>query len=392
MDEPGWAWPAWKFNMKRDDLFTSLHDKYNTITFSLQDSEAFHHDVLELSNQADTTDEFHRLLAERKSQRTKEINDCFESLAVEIIANPMLMGTEQWQHALQLFRTKSYDSIVRYFASYIPEELIDEHQCSSPASETSFPEHPSTYTTEPKITDVEDMSQFLDEDDLFPNGPVTAIESCCTDAHAPLSPPHSEAAPLDESDIGSYPSSGRSSRSASLSASESGKFSGLLGDLAKDDDDTTSQSDSGETMLMSVCDSVETVSSIDSSEHYNDADCMPMTPQDDEDWDINNLPIQHSEDELDDTLIYDTLDSETSTPKPLPENAANYLEHRGKATAIRALSKRRSQSPKSYIRNRISTTLSRADSRRSPEEVFSKIQKCPGEAARRRPRGRMGLD
>ncbi|OAA81305.1 hypothetical protein LEL_00850 [Akanthomyces lecanii RCEF 1005] len=391
MDEPGWAWPAWKFNMKRDDLFTSLHDKYNTITFSLQDSEAFHHDVLELSNQADTADEFHQLLAERKSQRTKEINDCFESLAVEIIANPMLMGTEQWQHALQLFRTKSYDSIVRYFASYIPEELIDEQQCSSPASEMSFSENPSTYTTEPKITDVEDMSQFLDEDDFFPNGPVTAIDSC-VDAQAPLSPPHSEAAPSDESDIGSYPSSGRSSRSASFSASESGRLSGLLRDLAKDDDDTASQSDSGETVLTSVCDSVETVSSIDSSEHYNDAHSMPMTPHDDEDWDINNLPIQYSEDELDDTLTYDTLDSETATPKPLPENATNYLEHPRKATAIRALSIRRSQSPKSYIRNRTSTTLSRANSRRSPEEVFSKIQKSPAEAARRRPRGRMGLD
>ncbi|KAH7115526.1 hypothetical protein EDB81DRAFT_819690 [Dactylonectria macrodidyma] len=30
MDDPSWAWPAWKFDMKRGDLFTKLHDQYNT--------------------------------------------------------------------------------------------------------------------------------------------------------------------------------------------------------------------------------------------------------------------------------------------------------------------------------------------------------------------------
>lgn len=50
-----------------------------------------------------------------------------ETLAVEIIANPKLIGSEQWQHALQLFRTKSFDSIIRYFASYLPEDYLDRH-------------------------------------------------------------------------------------------------------------------------------------------------------------------------------------------------------------------------------------------------------------------------
>ncbi|ENH61617.1 hypothetical protein FOC1_g10016438 [Fusarium oxysporum f. sp. cubense race 1] len=55
MDDPGWSWPAWKFGMKRDDLFHTLHEKYNTFTFNLQDPEAFHHDVYEISRDADTT-------------------------------------------------------------------------------------------------------------------------------------------------------------------------------------------------------------------------------------------------------------------------------------------------------------------------------------------------
>jgi len=52
----------------------------------------------------------------------QELNDSLESAAFEIIANPSLIGTEQWQHAVQLFRTKSLDSLVRYFSSYLPPD------------------------------------------------------------------------------------------------------------------------------------------------------------------------------------------------------------------------------------------------------------------------------
>jgi hypothetical protein len=121
MDDPGLAWPFWKFGLKQDDLFTKLNDQYNTFTLSIQDPEAFHHDVYELSHEAKSLDEFYSLLAYRKQQRIRELNESLESAAVEIIANPSLIGTEQWQHALQLFRTKSLDSLVSYFASYLPD-------------------------------------------------------------------------------------------------------------------------------------------------------------------------------------------------------------------------------------------------------------------------------
>ncbi|KAK3392782.1 hypothetical protein B0H63DRAFT_1651 [Podospora didyma] len=120
--DPCWSWPHWKFGLKRDDLFTKLHDQYNTIPSSIQDPEAFHHDVFEVSQIATSTDEFHSLLGERKQLRLRELNESLESAAFEIIANPSLIGTEQWQHAVQLFRTKSLDSLVRYFASYLPED------------------------------------------------------------------------------------------------------------------------------------------------------------------------------------------------------------------------------------------------------------------------------
>lgn len=119
---PGWTWPYWKFGLQREDLETKLHDQYNTFSLAILDPEAFHHDVYELANKAKTTDEFHELLAERKQLRVRELNESLESAAFEIIGNPTLIGTDQWQHAVQLFRTRSLDSLVRYFASYLPEQ------------------------------------------------------------------------------------------------------------------------------------------------------------------------------------------------------------------------------------------------------------------------------
>ncbi len=135
MDDPGWSWPAWKFGMKRDDLFTTLHDRYNTFPSSIQDAEAFQLDVSDVSRKAASTDEFHRLMAARKEQRLRELNDSLESAAVEIIANPSLIGTAQWQYAVQLFRARSLDALVRYFASYLPEDHR-WHRSDKSASET----------------------------------------------------------------------------------------------------------------------------------------------------------------------------------------------------------------------------------------------------------------
>ena len=125
MDDPDdsrWSWPFWKFGLKRDDLFGPLHDQYNTVPSPILDPVAFHHDVYEISHQAASADEFHRLLDDRKQQRLRELNESLESAAFEIIANPSLIGTEQWHHAVQLFRTKSLDSLVRYFASFLPPD------------------------------------------------------------------------------------------------------------------------------------------------------------------------------------------------------------------------------------------------------------------------------
>lgn len=131
MDDPGWAWPFWKFGLKRDDLNTTLHDRFNTFPSAIQDPEAFHHDVYELSNQACDLDEFEQLMEARKKLRLRELNGMLENASFEIVGNPSLIGTEQWQYALQLFRTKSLDSLVRYFASYLPQDHPWHRDCDS---------------------------------------------------------------------------------------------------------------------------------------------------------------------------------------------------------------------------------------------------------------------
>lgn len=158
MDDPGdpcWSWPHWKFGLKREDLFTKLHDQYNTIPSAIQDPEAFHHDVFEISNEATSADEFHRLLKDRKEQRLHELNQTLESAAIEIIGNPSFIGSEQWQYAAQLFRTKSLDSIVRYFSSYLPpnhpwhKPADSDEEVRGSANSHSFFENAPTLTDEP---------------------------------------------------------------------------------------------------------------------------------------------------------------------------------------------------------------------------------------------------
>lgn len=125
------SWPFWKFGLKSNDLTTTLHEKYNTISFSIQDPDAFHHDVFEISHRASTLADFEGLMQERKALRVKELNDMLEDASFEIVGNPDLIGTEQWALAVQLFRTRSLDSLVRYFASYLPADHPWHHEPDS---------------------------------------------------------------------------------------------------------------------------------------------------------------------------------------------------------------------------------------------------------------------
>ncbi|KFA48492.1 hypothetical protein S40293_00445 [Stachybotrys chartarum IBT 40293] len=400
MDDPEWSWPAWKFGMKRDELFTTLHDQYNTFSFSIQDPEAFHHDVYEISRDASTTDEFHRLMATRQQQRLRELNESLESLAVEIIANPKLMATHQWQYALQLFRTKSYDSIVRYFASYLPDDYLS-HDSLSPT--TTFSETDSICTTSTKASSVDGTAYatFLDQS-CCSDGPVITEEPYSLDTipkshsamEGPLSPPESEVTQSDlaeslpaGSDALDYDSHPRS-RSMSFSGSESERFCPSVTHALALDEDETSQSDDTDAAISSPSDCGDSHSSLDSVADKEDS--MQAIDAFDDDFDFPTAQLP--EDSFGVFDSYDTLESDTPTPRQEPF-ASSYTEYKPAATAAAARrlpsSYRRSPSPSSRIIHPHGGDGGVVQEiRRSPEEALSKVQKSSADTIRKRAKDR----
>lgn len=236
--------------MKREDIFTTLHDRYNTISSSIQDPEAFHHDVYEISNVASSPDEFHRLLSDRKEQRIHELNSTLESASFEIIANPSLIGTEQWQLAVQLFRTRSLDSLVRYFASYLP----DDHPWYNPQSQASSSDadtrdDPSRSTSIPASH--------------FPPSPRSM--TMCSDESTAVSPTDDDT--HHDYSLRTY----TPARTSSFSEPETDflAFSGILSHVH---DDETSQSAGPDTPITSESDFSETqsLSDYDSKDEMHD--------------------------------------------------------------------------------------------------------------------------
>ncbi|EHK51146.1 hypothetical protein TRIATDRAFT_303128 [Trichoderma atroviride IMI 206040] len=135
--------------MKRGDLLTTLHDQYNTYTSPIQDPDAFYHDIFEISHEATSVAEFHHLADNRRRQRLHELHDALDAVSLEITANPALINMPQWQHAIQLFRTNSLDSLIYFFASYLP---INPNW------------HPSHHTSTHFTNSAESMSHKPDEE------------------------------------------------------------------------------------------------------------------------------------------------------------------------------------------------------------------------------------
>ena len=137
MDDPLWTWPAWKFGMKQEDLFTKLHDQYNTYTVPIQDTEAFYCDIAEISYEAQTPAEFHHLASHRRQRHLSELKKSLDCASFEIVGNPKLIEMPHWEHAVQLFQTNSLDSLVQYFASYLPTDHIWHAPCQDSAGATA---------------------------------------------------------------------------------------------------------------------------------------------------------------------------------------------------------------------------------------------------------------
>ncbi|KAI2620535.1 hypothetical protein GGR54DRAFT_103798 [Hypoxylon sp. NC1633] len=347
MDDPCWSWPAWKFGMRRDDLFTKLQDQYNTVAFSIQDPEAFHHDVYELSTTASTAEEFHSLLADRKELRLRELNESLESASVEIIANPNLIGTEQWQYAIQLFRTRSLDSLVRYFASYLPEDH-------------SWHQYSEDPTTKPFFQEV--------DDGLMTHEPLSMNTSTASSIPASHLPPSPRSLTMCSDD------SAASTPSRTLSFSEPESDAMVLSTTFSRgfDDGETSQSDVPDTPTTSISDMSDILESQLEEEEEEEEEDEGVDVVDDDKPTPSGLSIPNE----------DTTESETPTPRN-EFRSDSYMSSSDAKTVLSSSSSRFSPRHRS-IRD-ASPGLSRSR-KRSPE--VGRVLKPLPDPTRIRPKGR----
>ncbi|KAL0935505.1 uncharacterized protein CTRU02_210096 [Colletotrichum truncatum] len=412
MDDPCMAWPFWKFGMKRDDLSTKLHDQYNTIPSSIQDPDAFHHDVFEVSRLADTADEFHRLMADRKEQRLKELNASLDLAAVEIIANPKLVGTAQWSYALQLFRTRSLDSLVRLFSSYLPDDYCSRQGYYTASSNgSSYSDRCSVRTASTNLSSLDDVDGptfFHDDDDEKPimtHEPLHISTSLSSAVVTDLPPSprsmttHSEtsvSSPIDTDNDDYVLRNLTPARTLSFSGSESGRFAGRVLQSLDDEEEYTSQSEDPDSLTTSLSD-LENRSTRESSveeEQHPDYTQYPESAIEDEyDYEDEFPTTQLPFDLFDDDIMES---SETPTPKPgitiSTAAASSYLDSKP-YSSLRSIpaTSFRSSSPKiPHLRRRdaspaktsTSSSSSMMSSRRSPEEALSRIQKPQPDAMR----------
>lgn len=396
MDDPGCAWPFWKFGLQKDDLTTTLHDRYNTIPSAIQDPEAFHHDVYELSTRASTLDEFERLMEDRKKLRLEELNGMLEDASFEIIGNPSLIGTEQWQYAIQLFRTKSLDSLVRYFSSYLPQEHPWHNDSGSPISSTDS-SHPAIFDCdgpmffdEPEEDDTyytNQHSQSFDITDISLDQPTRSMTVRSEDSGVSVS----------ERVQHKHQFHARTSqRAMSFSESEPEHMSAAMHDSMPTlhDDEITSQSDDPETPSTSVSD----LSDVDES-HGKDTLVTAIV---DDDAHGGYLSVSHGQLSSMDSM--DSMESETATPKPehTRSPAAPFFDTKLSPLRARSLSSsrvhphhahpahedfRRQHSTTRQLRRR-DTSLDRQRQRYEPRGRPSRVQKSATELRVARQRGR----
>lgn len=252
-------------------------------------------------------------MEERKTLRLKELNSMLEDASFQIVGCPRLIGTDQWPLAVQLFRTRSLDSLVRYFASYLPDEHPWYRDSDSIGSGATSPASPIEYAD----YDGPILFDEPEEDETFyTNEPSESFSTCGTAVDmTDLADQPTRSNTIQSVDSGVSVtgrkeqklacSSHRFSRSLSLSEPDSAHMAGnLMGSVPTlHDDEDTSQSEDSETPSTSISD----VSG--GNEESEGKDALMTTVVTDEDAD-GFLSISHVQLES-----MDIIDSDSPTPK-----------------------------------------------------------------------------
>ncbi|KAL7896206.1 hypothetical protein HDV63DRAFT_385133 [Trichoderma sp. SZMC 28014] len=153
-----WYWPFARLALDPNDLFTTLHDRFNTRPFPLLDPIAFHRDVFECADSSDTTDEFYSRLEERKAQRIEEMSKAWREvstllgsfsdlLACQMCYDPetrdmkMPPGTKNDSVAERQFafsqyaRCRSFDNLIVFFDGFVRDKREEQERNQRRADE-----------------------------------------------------------------------------------------------------------------------------------------------------------------------------------------------------------------------------------------------------------------
>jgi hypothetical protein len=138
-------WPAWKFGMRQEELFTTLAKRCNSMTLPVLNVDVFNCDVCELSATVQDRDDLFHLLDERRDLRQKELLELWQLSFTQIAALPALLlsSDAQWTDAIHIYHSNSFDSYVRFFAGFLPIQQSPPN-LRGPTVDTTHPTPPST--------------------------------------------------------------------------------------------------------------------------------------------------------------------------------------------------------------------------------------------------------
>lgn len=155
-DREQWDWPFLKFGLKRDELFTTLHDRFNVHQLPLQDPMAFHRDVCEAARCSATVEQFYAQMEERRAERAKQMNEAFNEICHLISWGPWVLAcpqcydpetdeektlpgtlndslTQKWALFNYFSRSLSFDSLIRFFDGFVRDrrQLLEDRRRSA---------------------------------------------------------------------------------------------------------------------------------------------------------------------------------------------------------------------------------------------------------------------
>ncbi|KAH8749354.1 hypothetical protein F5883DRAFT_652754 [Diaporthe sp. PMI_573] len=150
---PHHLWDAGKLGLDLDDVFTTLPKQFNLMAIPILDRESFLLETQHVSFIAHDRTEFYTLLRSRLQVRRKEQTKMMMHTLMRLASDPRQIdlpdrGDRHWGHAMHIYRSKSYDSMVRFLAGFLydedPEDRIatlaaDQHDHSMHQPDSAFP-------------------------------------------------------------------------------------------------------------------------------------------------------------------------------------------------------------------------------------------------------------